>query len=156
MPDTEVNWTLIQQLGEKPHKHLNIVDSAAGDYGIMLADGTFDTGAGGVGEVMQEARTVQHLCDLAGIPEGKVYDAHIDARVYQLLLTRNRMAERLDRIVAWHARETGAGGTVGDYCVTCGEIWPCDTRRMAEGSYVDGDTVPPESVSSVVEGATDG
>jgi hypothetical protein len=26
---------------------------------------------------------------------------------------------------------------VGDYCVECGNHWPCDTRRMAEGSYED-------------------
>jgi hypothetical protein len=131
----EINWTLIQQLAEKPHKHLNI--TAEVTYGMQMADGTFHSGNGGVGEVMQEARTVQHLCDMACIPEGRVYDAHIDARVFQLLLARNRLAERLDRIVSWHSRETADGGMVGDFCVTCGEIWPCDTRRMAEGTYDD-------------------
>jgi len=45
--------------------------------------------------------------------------------------------ERLDRIAGWHSRETGPAGTVGDYCTECGELWPCDTRRMAEGTYVD-------------------
>lgn len=45
--------------------------------------------------------------------------------------------ERLDRITSWHARESGPGGMVGDYCRECGNRWPCDTRRMAEGTYVD-------------------
>ena len=132
-----INWTLIQQLAEKPHKHLNISSDVT--YGLMRADGIFVTGNGGVGEVMQEARTVQHLCDMAGIPEGRVYDAHIDARVYQLLIARLRLAERLDRIGSWHSRETAEGGMVGDFCVDCGQRWPCDTRRMADGSYVDPD-----------------
>ena len=136
---TEINWTLIEQLALKPHKHLNIIEAHEGTYGIVLADGTFDTGNGGVGEVMQEARTVQHLCDMAGIPEGKVYDAHIDARVFQLMLARNRLVERLDRIVSWHSRETAEGGMVGDFCVECGQKSPCDTKRMAEGTYVDED-----------------
>lgn len=131
---TEINWTLLQNLAEKPHKHLNI--AADGTYGVML-DGTFDTGNGGVGEVMQEARTVQHLCDMAGIPEGKVYDAHIDARVYQLMLTRLRLAERLNRISAWHSQETADGGMVGDFCIECGTRWPCETRRMADGTHED-------------------
>jgi hypothetical protein len=47
------------------------------------------------------------------------------------------LGERLDRIISWHSRETGPGGMVGDYCVECGNHWPCDTRRMAEGSYED-------------------
>ena len=45
--------------------------------------------------------------------------------------------ERLDRIATWHARETGPGGMVGDYCTECGEHWPCDTRRMADGTHED-------------------
>lgn len=45
--------------------------------------------------------------------------------------------DRLDRIVSWHARQSGPGGMVGDYCTECGHVWPCDTRRMAEGSFVD-------------------
>lgn len=44
---------------------------------------------------------------------------------------------RLDRIAGWHARETGPAGTVGDYCTECGRFWPCATRRMADGAYVD-------------------
>lgn len=48
-----------------------------------------------------------------------------------------QLGERLDRIVSWHSRESGQGGLVGDYCNECGHRWPCETRRMAEGTYVD-------------------
>lgn len=130
----EINWALIEQLAVKPHKHLNIVK--AGEYGVMV-NGKFDTGCNGIGEVMEEARTVQHLADLAGIPEGEGYSAHIDARVFLLFAELGRLRERLTRIVSWHARETGPGGMVGDFCTECGDRWPCDTRRMAEGTYVD-------------------
>lgn len=50
-------------------------------------------------------------------------------------------SERLGRIGGWHARETGPAGMVGDYCVDCGHVWPCDTRRMAEGTYSDEEEV---------------
>ena len=49
------------------------------------------------------------------------------------------VGERIDRIISWHSRETADGGMVGDYCVECGQRWPCDTRRMAEGVYEDDD-----------------
>ncbi len=129
-----VNWTLIESLAVKPHKHLNIVEG--GQYGLLV-NGVFDNACNGVGEVMQEARIVQHLCDLAGVPEGWSYSAHIDARVFLLMTSLFAARERLDRIVSWHSRESGPGGMVGDYCIECGHVWPCDTRRMAEGSYVD-------------------
>jgi hypothetical protein len=54
-----------------------------------------------------------------------------------LALTLSASGGRLDRIGDWHARETGPAGTVGDYCRECGHRWPCDTRRMADGTYVD-------------------
>jgi hypothetical protein len=47
--------------------------------------------------------------------------------------------DRLGRISTWHSRETGEHGTVGDFCVDCGHKWPCDTRRMADGTYEDED-----------------
>jgi hypothetical protein len=131
---SEINFPLLTKLAAKPHKHLNIV--AAGRYGVMV-DGVFDTGNDGIGEVMEEARAVQHLCDLAGISEGLGYSAHIDARVYLLLVDRMQLRERLDRIATWHSRESGPGGMVGDYCTECGERWPCDTRRMADGTHED-------------------
>lgn len=46
-------------------------------------------------------------------------------------------SQRLARIETWHSRETGPAGTVGDYCNECGQPWPCDTWRMASGTYVD-------------------
>lgn len=129
-----VNWTLIETLAVKPHKHLNIAEGE--QYGVLV-DGVFNHCSNGVNEVMEEARTVQHLCDLAGVPEGWNYSAHIDARVFLLMTSLFTARERLDRIAGWHKRESEPGGMVGDYCVECGHVWPCDTQRMAEGSYVD-------------------
>lgn len=45
--------------------------------------------------------------------------------------------DRLGRIATWHSRETAGGGMVGDFCIECGTVWPCDTRRMADGSHED-------------------
>lgn len=129
-----VNWDLIQRLAATPHKHLNIVEGER--YGLMV-DGVFDTACNGVGEVMQEARAVQHLCDLAGVPEGYVDSAHIDARVFLLMLDVFALRERLGRISSWHSRETGPAGMVGDFCNDCGQRWPCETRQMADGSHED-------------------
>lgn len=136
-PDTsDINWTLINDLAGKPHKHLNIVEGE--QYGLMV-NGVFEDACNGVGEVMQEARTVQHLCDLAGVPEGHGYDAHIDAQVFRLLAEVLRRREQAARLADWHSRETGPGGMVGNFCTECGHVWPCATRRMADGSYTDED-----------------
>ena len=137
MSDTErgINWTLIQDLAEKQHKHLNVVEGA--QYGLMV-DGEFSSASNGVTEVMCEARAVQHLCDLAGVPEGKgAYSPHIDARVYLLVAEVLELRDRLSRISAWHSRTTGPMGTFDDPCNECGERHPCDTRRMADGTYED-------------------
>lgn len=131
----DINWTLIEQLATKPHKHLNIVEGA--QYGLMV-DGVFNAACNGVNEVMEEARTVQHLCDLAGIPEGEgAYAPHIDARVFLLMAETLALREQLARIAGWHSREAANGGMVGDFCVECGTRWPCDTQKMASGTYVD-------------------
>lgn len=132
----DINWTLIMSLATKPHKHLSIVDGA--QYGLMV-NGVFDGACNGVGEVMQQARIAQHLLDLAGVPEGKGDGANIDARVYLLVTQVRQLREQLSRIAGWHARESGPHGMVGDLCTECGEVWPCDTRRMADGTYVDED-----------------
>lgn len=124
-----VNWTLIDDLASKPHKHLNIAD----DFEAQLRD----TPSSWLGEVFEESRTVHHLLDLAGIPEGWGYSAHVDARAYLLVAEVLKLRERLDRISGWHSRETFDGGMVGDFCTDCGQKWPCDTRRMADGTYED-------------------
>ncbi len=55
----------------------------------------------------------------------------------ELAISLGEAQERLGRISDWHSRETGAAGMVGDYCVECGLHWPCDTRKLADGTYVD-------------------
>lgn len=126
-----INWDLITQLAAQPHKHLNVTDCAeyTCEHGHQHSPGT--------GEVLCEARAVQHLCDLAGIPEGRGYSAHIDARVWQLVAVADARQDRLDRIADWHQREAGPAGTFGDYCTECAHRWPCPTRRMAGGTYID-------------------
>jgi hypothetical protein len=42
--------------------------------------------------------------------------------------------ERLERIATWHVRESGARR-----CTECGHVWPCDTRRMADGTWTEED-----------------
>jgi hypothetical protein len=127
MTDPEINWALIQALATNPHPALHIADRDEGDLPT------------GVGEVLMEARATQHLLDLIGIPSGlgTAYASHIDARTYLAIRKVIDLGERLDRIATWHSRETGPGGMVGDFCVTCEGRWPCDTRRMAEGTYTD-------------------
>jgi hypothetical protein len=47
------------------------------------------------------------------------------------------LKERIHRVINWHKRQSAPGGMVGDFCTECGEHWPCDTRLMLEGKYVD-------------------
>lgn len=55
----------------------------------------------------------------------------------ELLSLAYDAGDRLQRISSWHSRESGLGGLVGIYCIECGHTWPCDTNRMAEGTYSD-------------------
>ncbi|HEU0252831.1 MAG TPA: hypothetical protein VFR12_07330 [Pyrinomonadaceae bacterium] len=61
----------------------------------------------------------------------------------ELLSTAFDAGDRLQRISAWHSRETADGGLVGDYCNECDRRWPCDTRRIADGTYTDDDQPTP-------------
>lgn len=129
-----INWDLINQLATKPHPLLHIV--AGEQYGVLI-NGVFDHCLNGVGEVMQEARSAHHLLDMAGIPRGDGYSSNLDSRMYVALAEIIDLRNRLDRIAGWHSRETADGGMVGDYCIECGGHWPCETRRMADGSHED-------------------
>lgn len=133
-PTPIINWGLLTRLAGKTHKHLNI-NAECSQYTCQHGHDH----SPGTEEVLQEARTVQHLCDIAGVPEGDGYSAHVDARVFQLMTMYNQVAERLARIGDWHSREAWEGGLVGDHCRECGQMWPCDNRKMAEGTYVDPD-----------------
>lgn len=59
------------------------------------------------------------------------------AAVWGELVARGEWRDRLDRIRTWHSRESGPAGTFGDFCNECGHVWPCDTRRMVDGTYTD-------------------
>jgi hypothetical protein len=120
-----INWDLIQSLYTKPHPNQNHVHDPDGELPM------------GVGEVLQEALAAQHLLDLIGIAPGMYDDCDIDARTFLVVLEVNALRGRLDRITSWHSRESGPGGMVGDFCNECGVRWPCETRRMADGTHED-------------------
>jgi hypothetical protein len=128
---TEINYDLLQRLAEKPHPLLNIAD----DFEKQIRE----IPIAWTGEVFTQARTAHHLLDLAGIPQQAAghYSSDLDARTWLLVVAFQGLKERLDRIATWHSRETAEGGMVGDFCVDCGLRWPCDTRRMADGSHED-------------------
>lgn len=128
-----INWDLIQTLYTKPHPNQNHKHVRCCPNESL-----------GVGEVLQEALAAQHLLDLAGIAPGMYDDCDIDARVFLAVLEINALRERLARIASWHSRQTGPGGTFDDFCNECGEEWPCETRRMADGTHEDLATTPEE------------
>lgn len=119
----EVNFALIESLKDRDHPLANI---KAETPDLPL----------GVGEVLMEARISHHLLDLAGVPNENReshYSTDLDARVWLLLDTVITLRERVDRVRAWHSRETGEAGTVGDFCNECGARWPCATRQLLDG-----------------------
>jgi len=133
-PREEMNWNLLRELAAKPHPLLR-PGGASGDTSDLHYS---------VVEVLHEAVTVHHLLDLAGVPQGYSVDTQdIDARTLIAIIGMGNLRERLSRIADWHARETGPAGTVGDFCTECGHRWPCDSRRMADGTYVDADDAVP-------------
>lgn len=123
------NFELIASLSDKPHPLLNIADD--------LEKQIRETPIAWTGEVFTHARNAHHLLDIVGIPQGKGYASDLDSRTWQAINLIVGLRNRLDRIASWHSRETADGGMVGDYCTECGEVWPCETRRMADGSYED-------------------
>lgn len=132
---TEINYDLLTRLAARPHPLLNIAE----DFEKQIREIPISWTA----EVFQEARTAHHLLDIVGIPHGIGYAQDLDARTWQAINLIINLRGQLDRIAAWHARETAEGGMVGDYCTECGEIWPCETREMADGSHEDlTDTAP--------------
>lgn len=124
-----INFTLLADLAKKPHPLLHIADCLECQIG--------GTPPAWIGEVMQEARTSHHLLDMVGIPDERGYASDLDARTYLAIRKIQELREQLDRIQSWHSRESGPAGTVGDLCTECGTRWPCDTRRMADGTYAE-------------------
>lgn len=127
----EINYSLLGELATKPHPLLNIAD----DFETQIRE----TPIAWTGEVFEEARTAHHLLDIVGIPHGTGYAQHLDSRTWLAIIQINKLRGQLDRIAAWHSRETAEGGMVGDFCIECETRWPCDTRRMADGTYEDPD-----------------
>lgn len=107
------------------HTHYNDVDTC--EHGERLHVGWL--------EIAQEAENIQQLMDVVGVPDGLnqgIGDA--DWRVAEAVLRLMDAQERLSRIASNHTRETGVGGTVGDFCNECNWRWPCPTYRFASGT----------------------
>lgn len=124
-----INYILLGELATKPHPLLNIED----DFEAQIRSIPIAWSA----EVFAEARTAHHLLDMVGIPHGAGYAQDLDSRTWLAIAKINKLRGQLDRIATWHARETADGGMVGDFCTECGDRWPCETRRMADGTHED-------------------
>lgn len=109
----------------------------------MPADNPKTTGAfARVGVIVGRFRDMDPSLAVAAVADG---DGGITRLTYgdlcDLLSAAYEAGDRLQRISTWHSRETGPGGMVGDYCVECAEVWPCDTRKMADGTYTDDESM---------------
>lgn len=114
-----VNWGLLAELWDTPHRLLNIGKTN-----------------GLVGEILREARSSHHLLDVAGIrsEDSRQPDSSdLDARTYLAAMRILEQQGRLDRISERHSRSAEPGGKSEDYCAGCGELWPCADRRIANG-----------------------
>jgi hypothetical protein len=119
---TDINYDLLTQLADKAHPLLNPQVCDCHNW---------------CAEINQEAKVAHHLLDLAGIPHGEGYAQNLDARTYQAVMRITDLEDRVGRIAALHERITRPGGLFDDRCGECDQRWPCDTRRMAEGTYED-------------------
>ena len=83
----------------------------------------------------------RHMDADATIAAVAAADGETDRLTYghlrELLASAFEAGDRLQRIASWHSRETADGGMVGDFCIECGLRWPCETRRMADGTHED-------------------
>jgi hypothetical protein len=122
---TEINWPLIERLKDKPHPNVNGPPDGPPDLPTHI------------GEALMKQRIAHHLLDLADIPLGEGYAQDIDGRVYLAIYKILEQGERLARLASWHSRITGPAGTFDDYCARCSERWPCEDRRMADGTHDD-------------------
>jgi hypothetical protein len=138
---SQVNWELLRKLAEKPHPLYDPFRLIA----LLMEDHPRPVTIPGstalnLVEALDDVLVSHHLLDLIGVPHGFGMDTRdLDSRTLIAVLGYMARGERLDRISGWHARETGPAGTVGDLCICCGYRWPCETRRMADGTYVDED-----------------
>lgn len=115
--ETDVNWLLLSELLLREHPN------EAAEL-----------------EPRQALRITHHLLDLAATPRllltgeagGERVELSAEERTYLAVRALLDLRGRLDRLRDRHVRETGAGGTVGTFCVECGSPWPCSTRELID------------------------
>lgn len=129
MSQPKINYDLLKSLSTQDHPLLHIAE----DFEQQITS----IPVAWAGEIFEQARTAHHLLDMVGIPHGIAYAQDLDSRTWQAVNQIVQLKDRLARIAAWHSRETGPHGLIGDYCTECSERWPCETRRMADGSHHD-------------------
>ena len=89
-----------------------------------------------VGLVVGRFRDMDPGQTVAAVATSDGHTTHLTyGHLRELLSSAFEAGDRLQRIAAWHSRETAGGGMVGDYCNECGHVWPCETRRMADGTH---------------------
>lgn len=122
--ETDVNWTLLSDLGRREHPN----ELAELEPELTL-------------------RRAHHLLDLAATPRllltggagGERVELSVEERAYLAVRALLDLRGRLDRLRDRHAREAGAGGLVGTFCVECGFAWPCPTRELIDSpSAIEG------------------
>jgi hypothetical protein len=62
-----------------------------------------------------------------------IYAALDAASVPASAASRDR-AGRLELIAERHRMESEVFGSSGGFCIVCGDPWPCETRRLADGT----------------------
>jgi hypothetical protein len=124
-----VNYDLLERLRRRPHPLLDPVFSDGDDYYLgEVVEG-----------VMHQSVAAHHLLDVAGVAllphQDEKGATELDARLLRVLLAAMDLQARLGQLAAWHCREARPGGKVGLYCDECGNTWPCDTYKLATGTY---------------------
>jgi hypothetical protein len=119
---TEINYDVLSRLAGEPHPLLNPKVCDCHHW---------------CGEINQEAKVSHHLLDLVGIEHGEGYAQNLDARTYRAVRRIMELEDRLFRIAGCHERTVLPGGLFDNVCRECGEPWPCETRRMADGTHED-------------------
>lgn len=134
-----INWNLLGIFAKRPHPTINT------EYVRRAVQVGKTHGVPYLGEIAQENQVSHHLLDMLGVPcpqpsvGGSGHPSDLDARVWRAVAGALDLQERLGRIAGWHSRIEHPHGVVEDVCCECGHGWPCDTRKLADGTWTEDD-----------------